>query len=152
MAAEIVAQIPQPPTHIILQAGVGGLAAAAAAYFRVHWGNAPSIIVVEPDAAPALFNSIKAGHCVTTAGAVSNMGRLDCKEPSLIALKGLARDADIFCLISDAVATAAMPILDAADLATSPSGGAGLAALLAGVEGIDSHSRVLCILTEERDN
>ncbi|MFT7123264.1 MAG: diaminopropionate ammonia-lyase, partial [Bermanella sp.] len=116
------------------------------------WGNAPSIIVVEPDAAPALFNSIKAGHCVTTAGAVSNMGRLDCKEPSLIALKGLARDADIFCLISDAVATAAMPILDAADLATSPSGGAGLAALLAGVEGIDSHSRVLCILTEERDN
>ena len=152
MAAEIVAQIPQPPTHIILQAGVGGLAAAAAAYFRVHWGSAPSIIVVEPDAAPALFNSIKAGHCVTTAGAVSNMGRLDCKEPSLIALKGLARDADIFCLISDAVATAAMPILDAAGLATTPSGGAGLAALLAGVEGIDSHSRVLCILTEERDN
>ena len=152
MAAEIVAQIPQPPTHIILQAGVGGLAAAAAAYFRVHWGSAPSIIVVEPDAAPALFNSIKAGHCVTTAGAVSNMGRLDCKEPSLIALKGLARDADIFCLISDAVATAAMPILDAADLATTPSGGAGLAALLAGIEGIDSHSRVLCILTEERDN
>ena len=152
MAAEIVAQIPQPPTHIFLQAGVGGLAAAVAAYFRVHWGSAPTIIVVEPDAAPALFSSIKAGQCVTTAGAVSNMGRLDCKEPSLVALKGLARDADVFCLISDLAATAAMPILSAADLTTTPSGGAGLAALLTGYKGVDNSSRVLCILTEERND
>ena len=29
------------------------------------------------------------------------MGRLDCKEASLIALKGLSHDADFFALISE---------------------------------------------------
>ena len=34
MAAEAVEQMQSPPTHILLQAGVGGLASAAAGYFR----------------------------------------------------------------------------------------------------------------------
>ena len=29
------------------------------------------------------------------------MGRLDCKEPSFIALNGLARDADFFLTLDD---------------------------------------------------
>ena len=151
MAAEAVEPGPQTPTHIVSLAGVGGLATAAAAYFRHAWGNEPVIIVVEPESAPAIFNSIIAGKATNTPGAVSNMGRLDCKEPSLIALKGLARDADMFALISDETAEQAMPVLSTKGLATTPSGGAGLAALLSGFPDIDQTSRVLCILSEESD-
>ena len=152
MAAEAVAQVPHTPTHIFLQAGVGGLAAAAAAYFRHAWGNEPAIIVVEPEIAPAIFQSILAGKAINTPGPVSNMGRLDCKEPSLIALKGLARDADMFALISDQAAEKAMPLLSSKGLETTPSGGAGLVALLNGFPEINQNSRVLCIVSEESDS
>ncbi len=146
MAAEAAEQVPDVPTHILLQAGVGGLAGACAAHFRVVWGDAPQIIVVEPEAAPALHACIQGGKFVSTAGPVSNMGRLDCKEASLIALKGLARDADAFALISDDEASAALPELAAIGLETSESGGAGLAAL--SHMGLPKVSRVLCILSE----
>jgi len=149
MAAEMAEQMPEVPTHIFLQAGVGGLAGACAAYFRHVWGDAPQIIVVEPEFAPALQASIEAGKAAATSGPVSNMGRLDCKEPSLIALKGLARDADVFVTISEAEASGVLPDLAAAGLATSESGGAGLAAMT--LMGLDSDARVLCILSEGPD-
>lgn len=150
MAAEAIAQIQTPPTHIFLQAGVGGLAGAVAALARDRWGDGPRIIVVEPEAAPALRDSIRAGKSVVTTGPDSDMGRLDCKEPSLIALTGLARDADDFATISETEAWDAMPVLARHDLETTPSGGAGLAAVLAanGAFGLDDTSRVLCILSE----
>ncbi|WGW03049.1 pyridoxal-phosphate dependent enzyme [Tropicibacter oceani] len=152
MAAECLDQI-EEPTHILLQAGVGGLAGACAALFRARYGEGPRIIVVEPDAAPALHASIGAGQAVETRGPVSIMGRLDCKAPSLIALKGLSRDASAFALITEAEAEAAMPILHAEGLETSPSGGAGLAAALAdpGALGLGPSSRVLAILSEGPD-
>ncbi|MFX0540536.1 pyridoxal-phosphate dependent enzyme [Roseovarius sp. S4756] len=146
MAAEASEQMPQAPTHILLQAGVGGMAGACAAYFRSVWGDAPRIIVVEPEAAPALYDSIEAGAFVPSEGPVSNMGRLDCKEASLIALKGLARDADAFALITDDEAAAVLPELAALGLDTSESGGAGLAAL--SHLGLPEDARVLCILSE----
>ena len=146
MAAEAAEQVPDVPTHIILQAGVGGLAGACAAHFRQVWGDAPQIIVVEPEAAPALYASIEAGAFVSTKGPVSNMGRLDCKEASLIALRGLARDADAFALLSDAEASAPLKELEAIDLATSELGGAGLAVLWH--LDLTAEDRVLCILSE----
>ncbi len=147
LMAEVFDQIPQPPTHILLQAGVGGLAGSAAAMARSHWGDAPQIIVVEPEFAPALMGSVKAGHCVHADGPESEMGRLDCKEPSLIALKGLARDADTFITISEDEAQSKMPILAQNGLECSTSGGAGLAAMLGDMEfGLDA--RVLAIVSE----
>lgn len=150
---EAVAQCPAPPTHIFLQAGVGGLAAASAAYARVAWGDAPRIVVVEPEAAPALIASMRAGEAVVTEGPVSAMGRLDCKEPSLIALKGLAQDATDFVTITEEEGRAGARAAAEAGLATSPSGGAGLAGLLAaaadGALGLDATSRALVILSEE---
>lgn len=146
MAAEAVEQMPEMPTHIFLQAGVGGLAGACAAYFRKAWGDAPQIIVVEPEFAPALQVSIRDGKCVNTDGPVSDMGRLDCKEPSLIALKGLARDADAFVTITEEEGFAVLPLLDGQGASTSTSGGAGLAAAMA--LGLDADARVLCIISE----
>lgn len=148
MAAEIAGQMPEPPSHILLQAGVGGLAAAIAAELRRAWGAAPQVIVVEPEAAPALFESIRAGRPVTTSGPESSMGRLDCKTPSYLALADLACDADRFVTLSEEEAAAGTAELVDAGLATTPSGGAGLAALLAGIAGIGPDAHVLCILSE----
>ncbi|MBT9383676.1 pyridoxal-phosphate dependent enzyme [Pseudooceanicola sp. CBS1P-1] len=154
LAAEAVAQMPVPPSHVFLQAGVGGLAAAAAAHMRAAWGDAPVITVVEPEAAPALVASVRAGRAVTTKGPVSIMGRLDCKVPSLIALKGLARDADAFLTLTEAEAAEASERVARAGLPSTPSGVAGLAGLLAAgpaVPGLDAAARVLCILSEQAD-
>lgn len=153
MAHEISEQTPEAPTHIVLQAGVGGLAGAAAAYARHVWKDGPTIIVVEPDAAPALQASVQAGHAVTAPGPDSIMGRLDCKDPSLIALNGLARDADWFVTLTDAEVLDTLPVMAAAGLETTASGGAGLAVVLhdaARAElGIGPEARVLCIVSEQ---
>lgn len=148
LAAEVVTQIDAAPTHIVLHAGVGGLAAAVAAHARAVWGDDPTIIVVEPDAAPALFASIRAGKVVATQGPVSAMGRLDCKTPSMIALAGLARDADVFITISEDDADRGVDVLVGHGLATTPSGGAGIAALLTGRQPLGPDARVLAILSE----
>lgn len=148
LAAEAAEQIGPPPTHILLQAGVGGLAAAVAAHARAVWGEAPTVVVVEPEAAPALIESVRAGRLVTAHGPVSAMGRLDCKTPSMIALAGLSRDADLFTTVTEEQAQAAVAALAEEGLATTPSGAAGVAALLAGLPGIGAESRILAILSE----
>ena len=147
MADEAAQDISEPPTHILLQAGVGGLAGAVAAHARKTWGDAPQIIIVEPDAAPALYESIRQGELMDTTGLVSSMGRLDCKTPSVIALAGLSRDADQFTLITEDEAKDAMPTLAVHGFETTPSGGAGLAALLAGLN-LPPDARVLTFLSE----
>lgn len=151
---EAVSQMETPPTHIFLQAGVGGLATACAAYARVAWGDGPRIVVVEPEAAPAVFASIKAGKPQVTEGPESAMGRLDCKEPSLIALKGLARDANDLMLISEDEGAAGSAVCAEVGYPTTPSGGAGFAGLYAAREdqpslGISADARVLVILSEQ---
>lgn len=148
---EAVDQIPNPPTHIFLQAGVGGLAVSAAAYARHVWGDAPRIVVVEPDAAPAIIASVVAGRSTVTEGPASAMGRLDCKEPSLIALKGLSRDASDFMLISEEDGALGADLVARAGLASTPSGAAGFAGLLVAAKGdfgLGPTSRVLVILSE----
>jgi len=148
LAAEAENQIDALPTHIILQAGVGGLAAAVAAHARAVWGDAPTIVVVEPDFAPALIESIRAQQLVTANGPVSSMGRLDCKTPSMVALAGLARDADLFVTISEQEAENAVTILAQYGLTTTPSGGAGIAAALAGLPDMGPDARVMTFLSE----
>lgn len=50
MSREIVEQYgPAPPTHVLVQAGVGALAASVAAAFWLAWGpKRPKMIVIEP--------------------------------------------------------------------------------------------------------
>ena len=147
---EAIEQVPEVPTHIFLQAGVGGLAGSCAALARDAWGAEPTIVVVEPELAPALVASVKAGKFVTAEGPVSNMGRLDCKEPSLIALKGLARDADVFITLTEDEGTAGADLAQAHGYPSSTSGAAGLAGLVSTKEAlaIGNDALVLCILSE----
>lgn len=134
------------PTHVFLQAGVGGLAAAVAGHIRTQWDEQPTIIVVEPDVAPCLRASVEAGRLTRAGGPVSNMGRLDCKEASLLAFEALRHDADGFMTVSDDEAAAAAKLLAGQGIATTPSGAAGLAALMAQRPGADS--RCLVIVSE----
>lgn len=153
MVSEAARQVPHPPTHIFLQAGVGGLAAACAAYARRAWGDAPLIVIVEPEAAATLMASIRDGAPTHASGPVSTMGRLDCKDPSHLALKSLAATADVFLTLDDQSCAEAIERLDPVGLATSPSGGAGFAAL-ATAPGerlkLGPEARVLLFLSEGR--
>ncbi len=134
------------PTHVLLQAGVGGLAAATAAHIRRYWAIQPKIVVAEPEAAPCLLKSFEAGHLVRAPGPMSNMGRLDCKDASMIAFESLRYDADVFLTISDAAASQAVADLAAEGIATTPSGAAGFAALR--VIDLQPEARPMIIVSE----
>lgn len=152
-AAAQIEAIANPPTHVFLQAGVGGLAASIAAFSRQRWGDDPVIIVVEPDRAPCLTESIRVGRAVRADGPMSNMGRLDTKEPSHVALMSLARDADFFLNLSDEEAAETVDFLEGHGLATTPSGAAGVSGLQHSDPwrmdlAIDASSRALTFLSE----
>lgn len=134
------------PTHVFLQAGVGGLAGAVAAHIRDHWAVQPKIAVVEPDAAPCLLKSVEAGRLTRAVGPESNMGRLDCKDASLIAFEALRHDADTFVTVTDAEAGAAARMFQRHGISTTPSGAAPLAALRRMQPGPDA--RCLLVATE----
>jgi len=118
------------PTDIYLQAGVGGLAGAIAHMIRKTWDVQPRIYIVEPEAAPCLAKSSAAGCPVRVEGPSSNMGRLDCKEPSIVALGVLAQSDVEYIAIPDNAAASAADYLLSKGLPTTPSGAAGMAALI----------------------
>jgi len=140
------------PTHVFLQTGCGGLAAAVTAYLRKTWGNNFIICTVEPTAAPAIQESIIKGKPIHTSGPVSNMGRLDCKAPSHVALKCLAKEADYLMTLSDEFVSKEIKVLEKFNLQTSPSGGAGFAGLIYCIKNklldVNHESRVLIFISE----
>ncbi len=113
MAREIVRDMPKPPTHVFLQGGVGGLAAAVAAVFREEWAaEAPRIIVVEPELAPCLFASAEAG--VATSVEIQEetiMAGLSCGEPSKIAWSVLSDVSQDFMTIPENIVAPAIRML-----------------------------------------
>ncbi|MEV0384603.1 pyridoxal-phosphate dependent enzyme [Nonomuraea sp. NPDC050643] len=142
------------PTHVFVQAGVGGLAAAGAAYVRDRWGEQPRIVVVEPEGAPCLLESARAGAPVRVEGGPTRLGRLDCREPSLLAHRLLGHLADLYVTITDDQADAAVTLLAGHGLTLSGCGAAGAAGLLAlgpaarDALTLDDASRVLLVGTE----
>ncbi len=100
MADEAVTQLPVKivPTHVFVQAGVGGLAAAICATFWLRWGaTRPRLIVVEPTEADCLYRSAVAGKPETVPGNLDTiMAGLSCGEVSLLAWEILKSGADDF--------------------------------------------------------
>ncbi len=152
-----------PPTHVFVQAGVGGLAAAVCAYFWERFGAArPRIVTVEPDHAACLFESAKAGVRQTVEGDLDTvMAGLACGEVSLLAWEILETGVDFFTTIPDAAALEVMRRLAGGcggdpPLVGGESGVAGLAGLIAGAGdpairgciGLDARSTVFTIGTE----
>ena len=136
------------PTHVFLQAGVGGIAASVTYMIRKNWPVQPQIIVVEPDSAPCLKHSVEAGEIVTVSGPVSNMGRLDCKAPSMLAFEILKSAADHFVVISDKQAQLAADEMTEDGLPTTASGAAGYCAMKH--FNLPDKARPLVIVTEEQ--
>jgi len=134
------------PTHVALQAGVGGIAASVAAHIRRTWPHQPEILVIEPDRAACLKKSHEAGKPVRADGAVSNMGRLDCKEVSLRAFDELQKAADRFVTVTDQDAQTAVETLARHGMHTTPSGAAGLAGLVQA--NMPQDARAMILVTE----
>ena len=86
MMKEIVDQIKNNQiTHIILQAGVGGMAGSMVAGIARYLDNIPITIVVEPDSAACVLESIKKGRIEKIdIKRESLMGGMSCGEVSLV--------------------------------------------------------------------
>ena len=86
MMKEIVDQLKNEQiTHIILQAGVGGMAAAMIAGIARYLDNIPTTIIVEPDSAACVLESIKKGRIEKIdIKRESLMGGMSCGEVSLV--------------------------------------------------------------------
>lgn len=151
------------PTHIFVQGGVGGLAAAVCApwWWRLGEGR-PRLVIVEPEHAACLYASAKAGERVTLDGDLDTvMACLSCGEVSMIAWQILSKGADDFMTVPDDAAVNVMRLLAAGVdgdplIVAGESGGAGLAGMLAAASDpqlaqdldLNGGSRVLVFGTE----
>lgn len=125
MAEEALDQWPgPPPTHVFIQGGTGGVAAAVSVSSRTRLDPAPSLIVVEPGHAACLLASAAGG------GPDATPAGLGCGEPSLIAWQELDRAAAAFLAIPDAAAADAARRLAQEGIVSGDAGAAGLAGLL----------------------
>ncbi|WP_018428975.1 diaminopropionate ammonia-lyase [Hoeflea sp. 108] len=160
---EALEKLPQPPTHVFVQAGVGGIAAAMAAYLDARLGDErPTFVVVDPARAACIFETARAGEPVKlNHGEPTVMAMLECYEPSLLAWRILARKADAFMTVEDEDAVEVMnrlarPLGHDPVVVAGESGAAGMAGLFRAARdpdmrksiGLDAHSRVLLIVTE----
>ena len=119
MVEEAAQQMDKMPTHVFIQGGVGGLAAAVCGYFWERFGKArPRVIVVEPERADCLMQSARNGKITAVLGDLDTlMAGLACGEVSLLAWKILETGADAFVVVSDQAA------IDTMRLLASPSRG-----------------------------
>ncbi len=161
MLAEAVEQMRGAiPTHVFIQAGVGGLAASVCAYFWELWGDRrPRFIVVEPEQANCLQQSAASGKPVAVEGDLETlMAGLSCGEVSLLAWEILEPGADDFMTLSEDAVAPCMRLLADNDPAieAGESAVAGLAAAIASREdpkmaatlGLDESSLIFVIGTE----
>ena len=152
-----------PPTHVFVQAGVGGVAAALAGHLALIFGDSrPTFVVVDPARAACIFETAKAGHPVKIAhGAADRDGDVRMPRAFALAWRVLSRVADAFMTVEDAEAVAVMnrlarPAGSDPRIIAGESGGAGLAgAILAATDpdmrtklGLTSASRIFVVNTE----
>jgi diaminopropionate ammonia-lyase len=147
-----------PPTHVFVQAGVGGLAAAMAMGLEGALATPARIVVVEPEGAACVAAALAARAVVTVPGELQTSAEmLSCGEASAPALAVLMRYDVATIGVSEADLLAAPRFLKSAGgPATTPSGAAGLAGLIAARRdrllarrfALDRQSRPLLIVTE----
>jgi diaminopropionate ammonia-lyase len=139
------------PTHLFVQAGVGGLAAAMAEGLGDWLGAPGKIIVVEPETAPAVATALAAGRPVRVEGDLeTTAGMLSCGEASMPALDLLLRHGAQALTVSEKALEEAPAILrDCGGPRTTTSGAASLAGALAMRERLlTPAARVLILVTE----
>ena len=102
MIKEISKQTTHYITHIILQAGVGGMAAGVVAGVAKYFKRIPKIIIVEPDGADCVLQSIKSKRLKKIKiKKESIMGGMSCNEMSLIPWHVLKKASDCCVTVND---------------------------------------------------
>jgi len=165
IGAEISRVLPHAmlPTHVIVQAGAGGLAAALFTYFHcIGEDHPPTNICVETVSAAGLLASARGDEWTAVDGELETVvAGLSCGAPSTLAWERIAALDTHFVAISDSSAVAAVRVLanesaSGHQLMAGESGAAGLAALLRLCEEpelrrairLDANARVLLVGTE----
>lgn len=131
---EQLAQRGKPgPDLVLVQVGVGALAAAAVSHYRrPHRTPRPMLVAVEPRSAACVLASMQAGRIVEVPGPhTSIMAGLNCGMPSLVAWPRVSSGIDVFLAIDDHRARQAMRELAAVGVTAGETGAAGLGGLLA---------------------
>ncbi|MBS0279787.1 MAG: diaminopropionate ammonia-lyase [Proteobacteria bacterium] len=144
-------------SHVVVQAGVGGMATPVASLFS-QTQPPPAIMVVEAANVPCLMESARTGRFTRAAnGETTILNRLDCPTPSSTTWPVLRALTHCYAAVDDATATEAMLRLADAGFATTPTGAAGLAGLMALKRepdgfarlGLTRDSKVLIVITEQ---
>ena len=159
-------------THVFIQAGVGGLAAACAAWCekeRIKNDNRylPRLICVEPIDADCLMESAKNNIISSSKGGTNSiMAGLNCGTPSKIAWNLLNDTVDCFITIGDDWVMETMRLMKYSfghdrSIISGESGSAGIAGLLSVMTkndntsneikillGLNADSVILCVNTE----
>lgn len=165
MMQEVLDELPPGVelTHVVLQGGCGGLAAAMAGYlWQVLGARRPRLTVVEPVQADCLYQSIATGQRVdVNITEESLMAGLSCGEVSTLAWTLIQPAVTDFVSMNDDLIAPTMRLLARGDGGTPPivageSAVPGLAVLLAASRQealrnaleLDADSRVLVLGTE----
>ena len=163
---EIVEELPTPPTHIFLQAGVGSFAAAITAFFyELYPENPPKIIIAEADHADCYYQSFStrdASIQFVTGDMATIMAGLACGEPNKDAYRILRDKAFATFSCDDVISALGMriygnPCSGDPAIVSGESGAVTLGLLyylqkfqpeIAKALELNEHSRVLLISTE----
>lgn len=169
IVSEFLSQMPQKPTHIFLQAGVGSLAAGIILGLeeQLKPEEMPTITIVEPETVACYYLSAKIGdgkrhHLEGLTKTM--MAGLNCQTPSVAAWPVIKDSAKFYGTLSEDVdaqgmARLARPIGDDPKVVSGESGAAGFAyiyEILANKDlekdreelGIDQNSRIIVLSTE----
>ena len=158
----MVAEVREEPTHVFVQGGVGGLAAAVIGHLWGRMGERrPVAVVVEPESADGLYQSALAGGPAASRGSLHTvMAGLSCREVSPLAWEVVGAGAHAFMTVGDEGVAPLMRDAALGNLGDTFEGGeSGVAGLLGLIEAaedpalrraarLDEHSRVLIFNTE----
>lgn len=148
------------PTHVLVNAGVGGFACGVCGYLWHKLGaNRPRFICIEPTAADCLQHCSQSGSLVLPANGESTVQTgLDCRAVSPLAWRVLEKGVDDFVAVPDDAIGPSMKLLaqNEAPIVGGESGVAGLAVLLAAAANpdvkkafqLDGNSKVAVIMCE----
>ncbi len=103
MVDETLRQMDEKPTHVFLQGGVGGMAAAVVSFMHETYGEElPIIVMIEPINADCLLQSAKNGKPTVVHGSLDTvMAGLSCGEISILAWQILEHTTKGFFSIPD---------------------------------------------------
>jgi len=146
------------PSHLFVQAGVGGLAAAIAEGLGDRMQAPKRLLIVEPESAACVAVALAARQPVRIAGDLHTSAQmLSCGLASAPALEVLLRHGARSIIVGeDELRTAVDTLRQVGGLETTPSGAAGFAGLLQvaatpalrAAHHLDPDSNVLLVLTE----